>query len=124
MDDYEDDSYYETDIEDLPDNQLSENVSTDLSKLNNEIEEQIEMPKKLITKNYDIPHLDIKDTVKEFVVLFVVVFTLTNKSIISAIMNIPFLTNYKKTLIFNVILGVMIAITFIIVKKVINIISN
>lgn len=119
MDEYnmEDDSYYETDIEDLPDNQLSRNVSTDLSGLNEEIEDTVNFRDEPEKSSKTTAFNTVSDIAKDFIIIFITVFIFTNKNIVGSIMNTSMFVTYKKTMVFNVIIGLLIATVVIVIKK-------
>jgi len=114
MDEHEE-SYYETDIEDLPDNAISQKVSADLSELNDTIENNID-PVVIVPGPSKI-----NDLLKDFTIVFIVVALFTHKSVVGNIMNISVLSPFKKTMMFNLILGFIIATIYIAAKKLVEI---
>lgn len=113
--DFEDQSGYETDLNDLPDSSLTDKVVSelgDLSNVNDEIESIIE-DKPVIKKKVQFSkELDIKETSIDAILVAIIVFIFTNKSIISSIMSVPLLSTYKKSMVFNIILALIISITY------------
>lgn len=113
--DFEDQSGYETDLNDLPDSSLTDKVVSelgDLSNVNDEIESIIE-DKPVIKKKVQFSkELDIKETSIDAILVAIIVFIFTNKSVISSIMSLPLLSTYKKTIVFNIILALIISITY------------
>jgi hypothetical protein len=119
--DGDEDICYETDIEDLPDNKLSQGIVNDLSELNDEIEESVNVTSDKNNKKSILDKFNFKPCIntcfKDFVIIFICVFVVTNKTVIGNIMNVGVLSAYKKTIMFNVIIGFIIAITVIAIKK-------
>jgi hypothetical protein len=113
--DENDESYYETDIEDLPDNNISEKVSNELNELNEIIEKNIDSP--VIINKYT---QDINGLIKDFFIIFTIVVLFTNKTVVGYVMNISVLSVYKKTLMFNIILGFIIASVYVSIKKILE----
>ena len=105
----DDDLCYETDIEDLPDNKLSQGVVNDLSELNDIIEDNVGISsyeqKNKDTSIYCYDISSFKGYLRDFIIIFITVFVFTNKTVIGNVMNTSIFLPYKKTFVFNIIIG-------------------
>jgi len=115
--DFDDQSGYETDLNDLPDTTLTDKVVSDLGDMNNFNEEIEELTaKKPVKKVHFEQDIKWKEYGIESLIIAALVFIFTNKSVVSSVMSLPLLSTYKKSMIFNVILAILISLSYIILK--------
>jgi hypothetical protein len=114
---FDDQSGYETDLNDLPDTTLTDKVVSELGDIGNFNEEVEEITaKKPVKKVHFEQEIQWKEYGIEGLIIAVLVFLFTNKSVVSTIMSLPLLSTYKKSMVFNIILALLISVSYIVLK--------
>ena len=104
---------YHTDIDDLPDTELTQSVLNDLNTIKNIDEEVVHVSPKKTVSMFVSPLVDTG-------IVAVIVFLITNKAFLRWFLSLPLLGKTKTSLMFNAVLALMASIIFYIIKIIIK----
>lgn len=123
-----------TKIEDLPDNnketssQILQELNDDISQTSDEEYTTPKETKKLLKNNKGFSYINWEHVLKygkDALIVFVIIFIISNNNIISVISNLPYIKSYEPhSIIYNIIISLIVSLLYFITKYSSYIYSN